>query len=191
MQGHLRHKSETHPTALAPVRSGTGAHRLALYHMWSQQSDWRPSYVGKVSVADRAHSAATPIRTRSLFSPLPYQSLELAQIFNRATITPVPSPKPETRIIPCKRCGLHTRHERQEWMQRPLPLLLLTGRVKVVSPGGAPSAESTDPRGRSTGRNERHIPLPGRQEQVAQGSHRLPTTQAVKDHQRDGLTSTR
>ena len=40
---------------------------------------------------------------------------------------------PETRIIACKRCGIHTRHERQEWVQRPLPLLLFTGRVKFIS----------------------------------------------------------
>jgi len=39
----------------------------------------------------------------------------------------------ETRIIACKRCGIHTRHERQEWVQRPLPLLLFTGRVKLIS----------------------------------------------------------
>ena len=34
-------------------------------------------------------------------------------------------------IIACKRCGIHTRHEREEWIQRPLPLLLLTGRVEA------------------------------------------------------------
>jgi hypothetical protein len=45
----------------------------------------------------------------------------------------VPKQRPETRIIECKRCGIHTRHEREEWVQRPLPLLLLTGRVKVVT----------------------------------------------------------
>lgn len=39
----------------------------------------------------------------------------------------------ETRIVACKRCGIHTRHVRQEWVQRPLPLLLLTRRVKVYT----------------------------------------------------------
>jgi DNA-directed RNA polymerase subunit RPC12/RpoP len=41
--------------------------------------------------------------------------------------------KQETSIIACKRCGIHTRHMRQEWVQRPLPLLLFTGRVKVYT----------------------------------------------------------
>jgi hypothetical protein len=46
---------------------------------------------------------------------------------------PVSSPKPETRIIACKRFGIHTRHEREGWIQRPLFLLLLTGRVKLIT----------------------------------------------------------
>jgi hypothetical protein len=45
----------------------------------------------------------------------------------------VSSPKPETRIIACKRFGIHTRHEREGWIQRPLFLLLLTGRVKLIT----------------------------------------------------------
>ena len=38
----------------------------------------------------------------------------------------------ETRIVACKRCGLHTRHRKERWIQRPLPLLLI-GRVKEIS----------------------------------------------------------
>jgi ribosomal protein L37E len=45
----------------------------------------------------------------------------------------VPNPKPETRIIACKRCGIHTRHEYEVWVQRPLALRLLTGRVKIIN----------------------------------------------------------
>jgi hypothetical protein len=61
--------------------------------------------------------------------PVPQVGIARRPCYN----APVPSPKPETRIIECKRCGIHTRHEREERIQRPLPLLLLTGQVKVVT----------------------------------------------------------
>jgi ribosomal protein L37E len=58
----------------------------------------------------------------------PHIGTALQQCYN----TSVPK-KAETRIIECKRCGIHTRHEREEWIQRSLPLLLLTGRVKLIT----------------------------------------------------------
>jgi ribosomal protein L37E len=58
---------------------------------------------------------------------------KLAHLPNCVTMPPVPEQQPETRIIECKRCGIRTRHEREEWVQRTLPLLLLAGRVKVVT----------------------------------------------------------
>jgi len=38
----------------------------------------------------------------------------------------------ETAIIHCKRCGLHTRHERKRWEKRPWLLYLIFGRVKLI-----------------------------------------------------------
>jgi DNA-directed RNA polymerase subunit RPC12/RpoP len=38
----------------------------------------------------------------------------------------------ETSIIHCKRCGVRTRHERQQWKKHPLLIYWATGRVKVI-----------------------------------------------------------